>query len=371
MIKGRATLEATKGFSKRQSGNRLDFYTLTDEYCLSSLGFGSYVGEPYREENYQFGYYEPIKKALELGSNLIDTAINYRYQQSEREIREAIKESIEGGVAFREEIVVCSKGGFLPLDYPFPQNPYEWIKTNVVEANLAKEGDIALDQHCMTPAFIEWSLNKSLENLGLETIDVYYLHNPETQLGFVDKESFYANVEGVFEFFERAIREGKISYYGVATWNAFSYEPENMEFISLKRLSDIAKKVGGEQNGFKFIQTPYNLGKPHAYIYQNQEIDSLFYTPFQAARKLGLNVVASSSLLQMNIFKRPFSDKFRTLIGLEYASDIQRALQFARCAPGVAASLVGSSDAEHVMHDMELSSFARTPAANYEEIFKL
>ncbi len=371
MLKGKANLEATKGFAKKHSENRLDFYTLGDEYCFSSLGFGSYVGEPYREENYRFGYFDSMKQALRCGANLIDTAINYRYQQSEREIGEALKELIESGEVAREELVICSKGGFLPLDYPFPDNPYEWIRNNVVAASLAKESDIVLDQHCMTPEYIEWSLNKSLENLGLESIDIFYLHNPETQLGFVDIEQFYENIKSVFEVLEKARAEGKIGYYGIAVWNAFLYEPTNMEYISLKRVHDAAVLAGGEQNGFKFIQMPYNLGKTHAYIYQNQELDGLFFTPIQAAKKLGLNVITSSSLLQMNIFKKPFSESFRSLIGLEYATDIQRALQFVRCAPGVSASLVGASDAEHVMHDMEIAKFARTSKANYEEIFKL
>ncbi len=371
MIKGRASLEATKEFAKRNGQNRLDFYTLGDEYCISSLGFGSYIGEAYNEENYHFSYKEAFCEAIRQGSNLIDTAINYRYQQSEREIGEALKHSLEVGTAKREELVVCSKGGFLPLDYPFPTNPYDWIKENVIGAGLASESDIALDQHCMTQKYLEWSLDKSLENLGLETIDVYYLHNPETQLGFTTQEKFYESIKAAFATFERARESGKIGYYGVAVWNAFMYEPENMEFVSMKKLSDIAIAVGGEKHGFKFIQMPYNLGKPHAYVYQNQEIDGLFFTPIQAAKKLGLNVITSSSLLQMNIFKRGFSEKFRTLIALEYASDVHRALQFARCAPGVNASLVGTTSAEHVMHNMEIAKFARTPKANYEEILKL
>lgn len=370
MIRGRAELEATLGFAKRHSENRVDFYTLMDDFCVSSLGFGSYVAEPYREENYEFGYTEPIKQAVRCGANLIDTAINYRYQQSEREIGQAIKELIDDGEVAREELVVCSKGGFLPLDYPFP-NPYEWIKQNIYGSGLARESDVALDQHCMTPEYIEWSLDKSLENMGLESIDIFYLHNPETQLGFISKEQFYKNIGAVFEVLEKARKSGKIGFYGVATWNAFTYEPENIEYVSIKKLHDLALAIGGEENGFKFIQMPYNLGKPHGYVYQNQELDGLFYTPIQIAKKLGLNVIGSSSLLQMNIFKKPFSDSFRSLIGLEYASDVQRALQFARCAAGISASLVGTSSTEHAMHDMEIAKFARTPKANYEQIFKL
>jgi len=371
MLKGRATLEGTQKYAARQTEARGDFFTQDDNYCLASLGFGSYVGEPYREENYRFGYFDAILSAVRGGSNLIDTAINYRYTQSEKEIGEALKELIGSGEFGRDELVICSKGGFLPLCYPFPQNPYEWIRSTLIDAKLATDADIALDQHCMTPAYIEWSLNQSLANLGLETIDIYYLHNPETQLGFVTPEKFYEDIRAVFHTLENAKKQGKIGVYGVATWNAFLYEPTNMEYISLPKLVEIAREVGGESHGFRYVQMPFNLGKPHAYVYQNQEIDGLFYTPLQAAKKLGLSVITSSSLLQMNLFKRPFSDSFRSLIGLEYASDVHRALQFARCATGVSASLVGTSNAEHAMHNLEIMKFARTNKQAYEQIFNL
>lgn len=370
---GKATLEGTKSFAQKNHsrGFSPDFFTLGDEFCLSSVGFGSYVPEPYKEESYLFSYTDSILQAIKSGSNLIDTAINYRYQQSEREIGKALGLAFTQGVASRDEIVVCSKGGFLPLDYPFPENPFEWIKQTVIDSKLASMEDIAMDQHCMTPEYISWSLDKSLENLGLSTIDVYYLHNPEVQLGFVDAEQFYKKIGDVFVVLESARACGKIGYYGVATWNAFSYEPENLEYISIAKLVQIANDIAGADNGFKFIQMPYNLGKPHAYIYQNQEIEGLFYTPIQAARRLGLNVITSSSLLQMNLFKRPFSDNFRTYIGLDYASDIHRAIQFSRSATGISSSLIGSSSVEHVMHNMEIAKFSRTIRESYEQIFKL
>jgi aryl-alcohol dehydrogenase-like predicted oxidoreductase len=371
MIKGHATLEGTQKYAARQADARGDFFTQDDHFCLASLGFGSFVPEPYKEENYSFSYADAITAALRGGSNLIDTAANYRYGQSEKEIGEALKSLIDSGEIARDEVVVCSKGGFLPLCYPFPANPYEWIRTNIVDAKLATLENIALDQHCMTPAYIQWSLELSLANLGLETIDIYYLHNPETQLGFAEPEKFYEDIKAVFMELENARKQGKIGMYGVATWNAFLYEPTHLEYISLSKLVSIAREVGGENHGFAYIQMPFNLGKPHAYVYQNQEIDGLFYTPLQAVKKLGLGAITSSSLLQMNLFKGEFSESFRTLIGLEYASDVHRALQFARSATGVSSSLAGSKVVEHVTHDLEIKKFAKTERLSYEKILNL
>jgi len=50
--------------------------------------------------------------------------------------------------------------------------------------------DIAAGSHCMTPKFLKNQLGRSLKNLGVECVDVYYLHNPETQLSEVRRKSF-------------------------------------------------------------------------------------------------------------------------------------------------------------------------------------
>jgi hypothetical protein len=39
----------------------------------------------------------------------------------------------------REEVIIASKGGFIPLDFPFPDNPYGWIQENIIKKGLAKK----------------------------------------------------------------------------------------------------------------------------------------------------------------------------------------------------------------------------------------
>jgi predicted aldo/keto reductase-like oxidoreductase len=48
-------------------------------------------------------------------------------------------------------------------------------------------------------------LNKSLANLGIETIDVYYIHNPEKQLAKVEPDIFYNQLRTIFEVMEDAV----------------------------------------------------------------------------------------------------------------------------------------------------------------------
>ena len=62
---------------------------------ISSIGLGTYLGE--HDAQTDARYREAIVRAIELGCNLIDTAINYRYQQSERTIGRALATLLEGG----------------------------------------------------------------------------------------------------------------------------------------------------------------------------------------------------------------------------------------------------------------------------------
>jgi aryl-alcohol dehydrogenase-like predicted oxidoreductase len=105
----------------------------------------------------------------------------------------------------REELIICSKGGFIQLEYPFPENPYTWINENLIQSSLAKEEDIELDQHCMTPDYLEWSCKRSLKNLEIDTIDIYFLHNPEIQISKLGYKTWLKKVESAFKRFERMV----------------------------------------------------------------------------------------------------------------------------------------------------------------------
>ena len=48
------------------------------------------------------------------GVNVIDTAINYRYQKSERTIGAALRYLIDKGYK-REELFICSKNGYISV----------------------------------------------------------------------------------------------------------------------------------------------------------------------------------------------------------------------------------------------------------------
>jgi aryl-alcohol dehydrogenase-like predicted oxidoreductase len=126
----------------------------------------------------------------------------------------------------------------------------------------------------MTPAYLENQLTRSLENLGLETIDIYYVHNPETQLEAVPSDEFKSRLRAAFEFLERAVQDGRVGCYGTATWNGYRQQQGSRGYLSLAEMTQIARDVGGEGNHFRVIQLPYNLAMPEALTNANQIVDS-------------------------------------------------------------------------------------------------
>ncbi len=363
-----ATKEGTFGYLKKFGHYSKDFYRFNGELFFPSLGIGTYKAEPYKEENYIINYGEAIKTALRNGIHFIDTAINYRYQMSEREIGEALQEMIESEEIEREEVIITSKAGFIPLDFPFPDNPYGWIQDNMIAQGLSTKEEIIIDQHCMTPKYLRWSCEQSLKNLGVETIDIFLLHNPETQLGYVDIEVFYRRIESAFELFESLRKEGKIVSYGIAAWNGFLYEEDHTEYISLIKVLEIAQRIGGEHHGFKYLQSPFNMAKPHAYGYANQRCeDGRYYPLMHACSQFGITLLGSSPLLQKNLFKRPFASKIGELLNTNKLNDVASALQFARSA-GAITAIFGAVNPEHVVDNTIL---AYLPSASGEAMESL
>src|SRR5687768_17654524 len=114
-LQGFATTEGTARYRERfRDSTAENHFRFEQGLWLSSVGVGTYLGG--WDEETDRGYAEAIARAVELGANVVDTAANYRFQRSERSIGEALKALTSGGDFAREEIVVCTKGGYLPFD---------------------------------------------------------------------------------------------------------------------------------------------------------------------------------------------------------------------------------------------------------------
>ena len=333
------------------------------ELWLPSLGLGTYLGEP--DDAADQRYTEAIAAALRTGINLLDTAINYRHQRSERNIRAALARLIDVGVR-RDEIVVCTKAGYLSFDGDMPRDPRAYFMKEYVEPGILKPQEVAGGMHCMAPRYLADQIERSRRNLGLETIDVFYVHNPETQLGELPREEFHSRLKSAFQMLEKAVAAGSIRYYGTATWNAFRVPIAEHEGVELSELVELARQAGGEQHHFRFVQAPFNLGMPELFALRNQHIGKEPGTLLEVAAKLGVAVVGSASLYQGHLTRDlpPFVGE---RLGL--AADDANAIQFARSAPGIACALIGMSRQEHVTRNLEVATRPLTPPQSWESLF--
>ena len=203
-ITGSATLEGTTRYRQRfQDTAAPNHFRVAQHLYLSSIGIGTYLGDA--DENTDANYTGAVVRAVELGANVIDTAANYRFQRSERSIGKALNSLINEQEVARDEIVVCTKGGYLPFDGSPPRDVRTYVEDTFLKPGIASFEDIIGGSHCMTPAYLQHQLEQSLRNMNLQCVDVYYIHNPESQLGQVSESEFYKRLTSAFASLRRVV----------------------------------------------------------------------------------------------------------------------------------------------------------------------
>jgi aryl-alcohol dehydrogenase-like predicted oxidoreductase len=367
-LPGFATTEGTTTYRERFRETAAEgHFRFEQNLWLSSVGTGTYLGG--WDEETDRSYSDAITRAVELGANVIDTAANYRFQRSERSVGEALRRLTAAGFA-REELVVCTKGGYVPFDTRPPAGQAgvrAYVEETFVKTGVADFSDIVAGSHCMTPRYLAHQVAQSLRNIGLDTLDVYYVHNPETQLQVVSREEFDARLRAAFGQLERERAEGRIRFYGVATWNGFRAQEGERGHHALEAMWESAREVGGDGHGFRFVQLPFNLGMPEALVSENQPYRGAHVSLLEAAKALGVTVVASASMLQGKV-ARDLPEHIREPLG-SLSTDAQTAIQFTRSTPGVTTALVGMSRREHVEENLQLARVPPASAADYSRLF--
>jgi aryl-alcohol dehydrogenase-like predicted oxidoreductase len=359
-----ATSEGTQEFAEKFPGAASGHFRHAQGLTVSSIGVGTYLGnwDAQTDENYK----NAIVKFVESGGNVIDTAANYRFQRSERNIGEALKALNEKSIQ-REGIFICTKGGYLPFDGEPSRDVGAYFEENFVKTGIADLEDLVGGSHCMTPKYLQSQIDQSLANMQIEGVDVFYVHNPESQLSEIDKYTFEARLAKAFELLEENRTNKKIQFYGTATWNGFRAAPDASGYHSLERMVNIAKQVGGEDHGFRFIQMPFNLAMPEAFLFKNQAVEGKVYSAVEAANELGISVMCSASILQGKLAQNLPTHLNATLGNLK--TDAQTSLQFVRSTPGVTTALIGMSSESHVEENMELAKIEPVSEETYAQMF--
>jgi len=217
----------------------------------------------------------------------------------------------------------------------------------------------------MTIPYLEDQLERSLNNLGLECIDLMYLHNAVEGHPEMSKSDFLENLKKVFEFYESKRKEGKIRFYGMATWECFRATSDNTMFLSLEDVVTIARDIGGNDHGFRFIQLPFNLHFDQAMMLKNQTVNDKQKSILDSALELGIGVFTSVPLMQGKLLEwaksKPLFAQSSPSVGL---------LQFIRSTPGVLSPLIGQKSDQHVDENLQVMKKSPMKQSEYDEFVK-
>ena len=309
-ITGHASPEATATFAGRMRTRYPSFEPsayrslVGTDLITSKVGYGSY-----RVHNQSEEHSATLKKAIEAGCNLIDTSSNYTDGGSETLIGDVLRDLIEAQTIQREEIIVVSKVGYMQGKNLNEAVQREQVGQPYEEVVKYMEGC----WHCIHPDFLVNQWNHSADRLGLETIDVYLLHNPEYFLSDAQKrsrdptdfkdsqEAYYNRIYRAFVQMEQLTLDGKIGCYGISS-NTFPSPESDFEHTSLDRVYEAACRAGATVHGnhranhFKVIQLPYNLFEHGAFTTVNNEIDRKNVTVLEGAKSLGIGVLVNRPL---------------------------------------------------------------------------
>ncbi|MCM1135412.1 MAG: aldo/keto reductase [Clostridium sp.] len=223
--------------------------------CMGCMGFGDAGSGMHSWTLDEEHSREIIKRGLELGVNFYDTAIGYQGGTSEQYVGRALRD-----LAKRDEVVVATK---------FPARTPEEI-----------EKGISGQQH------VQAMLDKSLENLGMDYVDLYICHMWDYQT------PIYEIMDGL----NRAVKAGKVRYIGIS--NCYAYQ--------LAKANALAEKEGFAK--FVSVQGHYNL------IFREEERemarlcreDNIAMTPYSALAggRLAKKPGETSKRLQEDVYAK-------------------------------------------------------------------
>jgi aryl-alcohol dehydrogenase-like predicted oxidoreductase len=361
VIEGHATPEGTKkyasyGFSSK--GLPAAHFREFDGLHLSSIGMGTYLGGLTKEEDIavENAVYESVMSGA---INVIDTAINYRAMRSEKSIGRALLRLASEGKISRNQVFISTKNGYITNDGDFPNvDVMEYLYRMYISTDVMTADDISSGYNVMNPNYLARCIEKSLANMHLSTIDLVYIHNAfESWHEDVDRKTFAEMLAKVFELYERYRKSGKLCYYGMATWTCFRVPKGEREHFSLEDAVKIAREVGGNNHGFRFIQLPYNLAYSEALLLKNQAVGdadttTMLMTIHEASGKLGIGVFTSAPLFQGRLLRAQIPD----YAGVTDNNKVAKLVQVMRSSPSVVAPLLGQKSPEHVLENLKVAN---------------
>jgi aryl-alcohol dehydrogenase-like predicted oxidoreductase len=230
--------------------------------CLGTMTWG--------EQNTESDAHQQLDYAVEHGVNFIDTAEMYpvppraeTYGLTEQYTGTWLKQRNN-----REQVILASKVA----------SRSDWI-------TYMRDGNICLDRKN-----IEAALEKSLQRLQTDYIDLYQLHWPDRNTNFFGKLGFEydpndnpVSIEETFDVINDIIKSGKVRYFGLSNetpWGA-------MQFVKLAEQKNYPKPVS-IQNPYNFLNRSYEIGLSE--VSHRENMGLLAYSP------LGFGVLSGKYL---------------------------------------------------------------------------
>eukprot|EP00195_Chlamydomonas_chlamydogama_P005244 CAMPEP_0202907644 /NCGR_PEP_ID=MMETSP1392-20130828/43368_1 /ASSEMBLY_ACC=CAM_ASM_000868 /TAXON_ID=225041 /ORGANISM="Chlamydomonas chlamydogama, Strain SAG 11-48b" /LENGTH=441 /DNA_ID=CAMNT_0049596647 /DNA_START=275 /DNA_END=1600 /DNA_ORIENTATION=- len=418
--KGYATPEGTKAFvaimKRLYSMPDLHYRSAqgwsADEHLqLSSMGVGTYLGDVDRRTDEQVT--TAVIHSVAHGWNIIDTASNYRLGHAEVSIGHALINLLGGNAAkefFRDPIQarVPSPASVSPL----PQYEVERMRQMDLAYQRASRSDITRDMlfistkagfvtrgfvdtlvqearirsdevvqksHCIHPECLRLSLLQSLERMNLKTVDLFYLHNAvEMQLPAIGRPRMMQRLKAAFEYLEMARAEGRIRWYGLATWDCFRKRPGDALYMSLADVLALAEAVGGSTHGLRFVQLPISAGMPEAFTVRGwQPLDAnasaieANKTFLEVAAALKVGVFASGPLQEGELLRKATGRLDGIAELMAHRTTAGKLLQFARSTPDVLSSLVGQKTREYVEDNLQVGISPPLNAIEFQHAYQM
>ncbi len=296
-LPGHATAEGTRAYAARVSPVRGEtaYGPFGDTgLVVSRLGFGTYRVDDRIKE-----HADALTRAVGRGVNLVDTSTNYSDGHSERLVGRVLSELDRDGTVPRAAAIVVSKIGYAQGENLELAQAHEEAGTPFPE--MVKLGEELW--HCIHPAWLEEQLERSLERLGIETLDVCLLHNPEYFLADAKarrvpldeaRDEFYRRVTQAFAHFEEEVKRGRLRYYGVSS-NTLGSARQDPEATDVERFVKAARDAGGDDHHFEVVQLPMNLLEARPALEANSGPEGT-ETAIGAAETHGLAVLVNRPL---------------------------------------------------------------------------
>jgi len=351
---------------------------------ISGMGMGTYLGEP--DALTDEAVIAALLYTVTHGWNVVDTASNYRWGHGEKSCGVALQALLAGDVqaSFKHRVQTRvnvggsaadplaaerlaaaagrsqQKGGDITRDMLFIATKAGFtdpqLTAKLIQAGVMSAADILEGIHSLAPAYIKASLEESLTRLHLEMVDVLYLHNAaEVQLPVLGRDRFLVQLKNAFATCEQLRLEGKLVYYGLATWEALRHTPTHPFYLSLEDVVRVAVEAGGKHHGFRFVQLPINAQMPEAWVEPWQSVAGSNCTLMEAASRLHVAVVGSGPLGEAGLIK-DFESRLPHVKSLAECTTVgAKLLQYARSTPGLLCMLVGHKSPEFVKLNLDLT----------------